>query len=72
MTCKSRVQKLDQKLIFLDEIIDLIKTAKNSIKYDSKMSKIVEAAKILRQDTLDHEGFKFAGHFENSCQKNPV
>ena len=61
-----------RSLIFSDKLNDLIESAKQYEHYDNRMKTIVKAAKCVREDTMDHNGFQFSGQFEPTCQKDSV
>ena len=59
-------------LVFTDGLNSLLQDAKNARQFQMDMQTIQKTAKIIRDDLFQHDGFKFDGNFNKSCQQEAV
>lgn len=59
-------------LVFEQGMQQLLKQAMNTCDYEGDALILSKAAKIVRRDILDHEGFTFSGIFPAICQQGSV
>ncbi|KAJ8349373.1 hypothetical protein SKAU_G00245030 [Synaphobranchus kaupii] len=59
-------------LIFKEGLKNMLKEALNKRNFDEDALILAKAAKIIRNDIINHSGFQFTGSFPEKCQENAL
>ncbi|KAJ8353418.1 hypothetical protein SKAU_G00209850 [Synaphobranchus kaupii] len=59
-------------LIFKEGLKNMLKEALNKRNFDKDALILAKAAKIIRNDIINHSGFQFTGSFPEKCQENAL
>ena len=59
-------------LIFKEGMKDMLKDALRKRDFDEDAVTLAKAAKIIRNDILNHDSFKFTGSFPTGCQEKSI